>query len=148
MPNRTCNARWSGYEDQGFKSELQKHGHMTTGHRLVCREIKCSSTTPCRPMPLLVHFTTTTTTTTTTTIAVSISILIIITMISIINITVVINITIVITIITRAPAKRFPTKSPWVKLSGRLPTKFNGHEHSHPLEFRVCWSQTPWNPNS
>ena len=40
------------------------------------------------------------------------------------------------------PTKSFPTKSPWVKLSGRLPIKFNGHEHSHPLELRVCLSQT------
>ena len=27
-------------------------------------------------------------------------------------------------------------------LSGRLPNKFNGHENSHPLELRVCLSQT------
>ena len=46
------------------------------------------------------------------------------------------------------PTKSFPIKSPWVKLSGRLPIKFNGHENSHPLEWRVCLSQTHWNPNS
>ena len=46
------------------------------------------------------------------------------------------------------PIKSFPTKSPWVKLSGRPPIKFNGHENSHPLELRVCLSQTLWNPNS
>ena len=40
------------------------------------------------------------------------------------------------------PTKSFPTKSPRVKLSGRLPMKFNGHENSHPLELRVCPSQT------
>ena len=42
----------------------------------------------------------------------------------------------------------FPIKSPWVKLSGRLPIKLYGHENSHPLELRVCLSQTLWNPNS
>ena len=46
------------------------------------------------------------------------------------------------------PTKSFPTKSPWVKLSGRLPTKSNEHENSHPWELRVCLSQTLWNPNS
>ena len=46
------------------------------------------------------------------------------------------------------PTKSFPTKSPRVKLSGRLPIKFNGHENSHPLELRVCLSQTLRNPNS
>ena len=46
------------------------------------------------------------------------------------------------------PIKSFPTKSPWVKLSGRPPIKFNGHENSHPLELRVCLSQTLRNPNS
>ena len=40
------------------------------------------------------------------------------------------------------PTKSCPMKSPWVKLSGGLPMKFNGHENSHPLEFRVCLSQT------
>ena len=30
------------------------------------------------------------------------------------------------------PTKSFPTKSPRVELSGRLPIKFNGHENSHP----------------
>ena len=46
------------------------------------------------------------------------------------------------------PTKSFPTKSPWVKLCGRLPIKFYGHENSHPLELRVCLSQTLRNPNS
>ena len=46
------------------------------------------------------------------------------------------------------PTKSFPIKSPWVKLSGRPPIKFDGHENSHPLELRVCLSQTLWNPNS
>ena len=40
------------------------------------------------------------------------------------------------------PTKSFPTKSPRVELSGRLPIRFNGHENSHPLELRVCLSQT------
>ena len=40
------------------------------------------------------------------------------------------------------PTKSFPTKSPRVELSGRLPITFNGHENSHPLELRVCLSQT------
>ena len=40
------------------------------------------------------------------------------------------------------PTKSFPTKSPPVELSGRLPTKLYGHENSHPLELRVCLSQT------
>ena len=56
----------------------------------------------------------------------------------------------IITIITRSartytpspPTKSSPTKSPRVELSGRLPIKFNGHENSHPLELRVCLSQT------
>ena len=30
------------------------------------------------------------------------------------------------------PIKSFPTKSPRVKLSQRLPIKFNGRENSHP----------------
>ena len=34
------------------------------------------------------------------------------------------------------PTKSFPTKSPWVKLSGRLPIRLYGHENSHPLELR------------
>ena len=38
--------------------------------------------------------------------------------------------------------KGFPTKSPRVKLSGRLPIKSYGHGNSHPLESRVCLSQT------
>ena len=46
------------------------------------------------------------------------------------------------------PTKSFPTKSPRVKTSGRLPEKLNGHENSHPLELRVCLSQTLRNPNS
>ena len=39
------------------------------------------------------------------------------------------------------PTKSFPTKSPRVKLSGRLPIQLYGHENSHPLELRVCLSQ-------
>ena len=46
------------------------------------------------------------------------------------------------------PTKSFPTKGPRVELSGRLPIKFNGHENFHPLELRVCLSQTLRNPNS
>ena len=46
------------------------------------------------------------------------------------------------------PTKSFPTKSPRVELSGRLSIRFNGHENSHPLELRVCLSQTIWNRNS
>ena len=46
------------------------------------------------------------------------------------------------------PTKSFPTKSPRVKLSGRLPIKLYGHENFHPLELRVCLSQTLRNPNS
>ena len=46
------------------------------------------------------------------------------------------------------PSKSFPTKSPRVKLSGRPPIKLYGHENSHPLELRVCLSQTLRNPNS
>ena len=30
------------------------------------------------------------------------------------------------------PTKSFPTKSPRVELSGRLPMKLYGHENSHP----------------
>ena len=30
----------------------------------------------------------------------------------------------------------------------RLPIQFNRHRNSHPLELRVCLSQTLWNPNS
>ena len=44
--------------------------------------------------------------------------------------------------------KSFPTKSPRVKLSGRLPIKFDGHVNSHPFKSRVCLSQTLRNPNS
>ena len=40
------------------------------------------------------------------------------------------------------PTKSFPAKSPWVKLSGRPAIKLYGHENSHPLELRVCLSQT------
>ena len=40
------------------------------------------------------------------------------------------------------PTKSFPTKSPRVELSGRHPIKLYGHENSHPLELRVCLSQT------
>ena len=39
------------------------------------------------------------------------------------------------------PIKSFPTKSP-CKVSRRLPIKLYGHENSHPLESRVCLSQT------
>ena len=34
------------------------------------------------------------------------------------------------------PTKGFPTKSPRVELSGRLPIKLYGHENSHPLKFK------------
>ena len=44
------------------------------------------------------------------------------------------------------PTKSFPSKSPRVKLSGRPPVKLYGHEKSHPLELRVCLSQTLRNP--
>ena len=40
------------------------------------------------------------------------------------------------------PTKSFPTKSPRVELSRRPPIKCYGHEKSHPLELRVCLSQT------
>ena len=40
------------------------------------------------------------------------------------------------------PTKSFPTKSPRVEVSGRPPIKLYGHENSHPLELRVCLSQT------
>ena len=46
------------------------------------------------------------------------------------------------------PTKSFPTKSPRVELSERRPIELYGHENSHPLELRVCLSQTLWNPNS
>ena len=46
------------------------------------------------------------------------------------------------------PTKSFPTRSPRVELSGRLPKELYGHENSHPLELRVCLSQTLWKPNS
>ena len=46
------------------------------------------------------------------------------------------------------PTKSFPNKSPRVELSRRLPIKLYGHENSHPLELRVCLSQTLRNPNS
>ena len=46
------------------------------------------------------------------------------------------------------PTKSFPTKSPRVKVSGRLPIKFDGRENSHPLELRVCLSQALRNSNS
>ena len=52
------------------------------------------------------------------------------------------------TINTPSPPKSFPTKSPRVELSGRLPIRSYGPENSHPLDFRVCLSQTLWNPNS
>ena len=37
-------------------SELHRKGHMTTGHRLFCKEFLCFNTMPCRHMPLLVQF--------------------------------------------------------------------------------------------
>ena len=40
------------------------------------------------------------------------------------------------------PTKSFPTKSPRVEVSGRPPIKLYRHENSHPLELRVCLSQT------
>ena len=46
------------------------------------------------------------------------------------------------------PRESFPTKSPRVELSGRLPIQFNGLDNFHPLELRVCLSQTLRNPNS
>ena len=44
--------------------------------------------------------------------------------------------------------RAFLWKSPWAELSGRHPITFSGHENSHPLELRVCLSQTLRNPNS
>ena len=44
--------------------------------------------------------------------------------------------------------KSFPAKSPRVELSGRPPMIFYGRENSHPLELRVCLSQTLGSPNS
>ena len=46
------------------------------------------------------------------------------------------------------PTRSFPTESPRVELSGRLPIKLYGHENSHPLELRVCLSQPLRNRNS
>ena len=46
------------------------------------------------------------------------------------------------------PTKSFPTNGPRVKLSGGLPVKLYGHENSHPLELRVCSSETLRSPNS
>ena len=40
------------------------------------------------------------------------------------------------------PIKSFPTKSPRVELSGRPPRQLYGYDSSHPLELRVCLSQT------
>ena len=40
------------------------------------------------------------------------------------------------------PTQSFPTKSPRVEISCRLPIRLYGHEDSHPLELRVCLSQT------
>ena len=40
------------------------------------------------------------------------------------------------------PTESFPTKSPRVEVSGRPPIELYGHENSHPLELRVCLSQT------
>ena len=36
--------------------ELHKWGHMTTGHRLLCKELLCFIPVPCRHTPLLVNF--------------------------------------------------------------------------------------------
>ena len=36
-------------------SELHKSGHQTAGKSSSCKELLCLDTTPCRPMPLLVH---------------------------------------------------------------------------------------------
>ena len=41
------------------------------------------------------------------------------------------------------PTKSFPTKSPWVKLSGRPPLKFNVHENSHPLKIKSLLESNP-----
>ena len=49
---------------------------------------------------------------------------------------------------TPSPPIKTPFESPWVKLSGRPPIQIYGHENSHPLDLRVCLSQTPRNPNS
>ena len=40
------------------------------------------------------------------------------------------------------PTKIIPTKIRWLKISGRLPMD----EKSHPLNLRLCLSQTLWNP--
>ena len=40
------------------------------------------------------------------------------------------------------PTKSFPTKSPRVELSGRLPIKSYGYENSQPLELRISLSKT------
>ena len=37
-------------------AELHEQGHMTTGHRLFCKELLCFSTVLCRHMPSLAHF--------------------------------------------------------------------------------------------
>ena len=74
------------------------------------------------------------------------SILLLVTVISLLVIS--IMIIIIIRITPSPPIKSFPIKSPWVKLSGRPPIKFYGHDNSHPLELRVCLSETLWNPNS
>ena len=36
-------------------------------------------------------------------------------------------------------SKTFPTRSPWVKLSGRLPIQLHGYDSSHPLELSVLF---------
>ena len=37
------------------RRRLRATGHMSTGHRLFCKEFLCFNTSPCRPMPWLVH---------------------------------------------------------------------------------------------
>ena len=37
------------------------------------------------------------------------------------------------------PIKSCPTKSPWVKLSRRLPLQLYGYDSSHPLELEFVW---------
>ena len=41
------------------------------------------------------------------------------------------------------PIKSFPIKSPWVKLSRRLPIKFNGHEKFPPLKIKSLLESNP-----
>ena len=48
--------RKKGKSSASMLSELHKSGHMTTGHRLFCKEFLRFNTLPCRRMPLLAHF--------------------------------------------------------------------------------------------